>query len=102
MITVDELKEALKTVVDPEIGLSIVDLGLVYDVALDAKKCHIKMTLTSQGCPYGPQMLMATKHVAQKATGLKPDEVNVEVVWNPPWDPRTMASDDAKFMLGLL
>lgn len=102
MVTADELREALKQVVDPEIGISIVDLGLVYGIELDepGKKCCIKMTLTSQGCPVGPQIIASVSHIAKSVTGLK--DVKVDLVWSPLWDPRTMATEDGKFMLGLM
>lgn len=102
MVTADELREALKQVVDPEIGISIVDLGLIYTVDVNEaeKKVNIKMTLTSQGCPVGPQIVASVSHIAKQVTGLK--DVKVDVVWSPPWDPRTMATEDGKFMLGLM
>lgn len=96
----ENLREALRMVVDPEIGLSVIDLGLIYGIDLDENRCRIRMTLTTPGCPYGPQMISSVQHVARQATGLK--DVEVEVVWDPPWDPRTMASEDGKFMLGLM
>lgn len=99
-VTVDDLKEALKQVTDPEIGISIMELGLIYGIELDDKKCRIKMTLTGPGCPAGGQILAAVHHVARMTTGL--EDVHVDLVWDPPWDPKTMASDEVKFMLGLL
>jgi metal-sulfur cluster biosynthetic enzyme len=102
MATADEVRESLKQVVDPEIGVNIVDLGLVYGVDVDdkEKKCHVRMTLTSQACPIGPQLVASVSHIAKQVTGFK--DVKVEVVWTPPWDPRVHASEDGKFMLGLM
>lgn len=99
-VTAEDLKEALKQVTDPEIGISIVDLGLIYGIELDENKCRIRMTLTGPGCPAGGQILAAVHHVARMTTGL--EDVQVDLVWDPPWDPRTMASDEVKFMLGLM
>ena len=92
--------EALKPIQDPEIRIGIVDLGLVYDALIeDDGKVTVKMTLTTPGCPYG-EMVMTMVH---KAVGQLEGVTSVEVklVWSPPWDPRTMASDEAKDMLGI-
>ena len=90
----------LETVEDPEIGLSITDLGLVYDVTVSEDlEVHVVMTFTSMGCPYGPQL-----QAQAQAAASRPKEAgiaNVEVVFNPPWDPHTMASEDAKMILGI-
>ena len=98
----EELMDALRAVTDPEIGISIVDLGLVYGVEIDdtAKACRVKMTLTSRGCPAGGQIMAGVEHVARAASGLK--DVKVELVWEPPWDPRIHASEDGKFLLGIV
>ncbi len=99
-LTVEGVMEALKDVYDPELAINIVDLGLVYGVEIEDRSVLVKMTLTSPGCPIGP-MLQA---MAQGAvTRLFPDveSVRVELVWYPPWDPREMASEEAKDMLGI-
>jgi len=101
MPTVEEVKQALRTVVDPEIHLNIVDLGLVYGVEIiDDKTIKVDLTLTSPMCPYGPQLIAAVpKAVEEKVPGVERTDVNL--VWIPPWDPRTMASEDVKMELGI-
>ncbi|MBI3396512.1 MAG: DUF59 domain-containing protein [Spirochaetia bacterium] len=101
----DSLEEAVwtqvATVEDPEIYMSIVELGLVYDVQVDEhKKAHVKMTLTSMGCPAGPYLLSAVHAAATKVEGIT--DADVEIVWTPKWDPREMASEEAKMMMGIL
>jgi metal-sulfur cluster biosynthetic enzyme len=97
----EEVLEALKPVVDPEMNVSIVDLGLVYDVEAeeDDSKLLIKMTLTSPMCPVGPQIMGAVHSTALQIEGV--EDVDIQLVWAPPWDPRTMATDDVKMMLGI-
>ncbi len=97
--TVEELREKLAEVQDPEIGLSIVELGLVYDVAYDDGDVLITMTLTSPGCPLGPVIRGEAYAKLKEVPGVK--DVDVQIVWNPPWDPRTMASEDVKMQLGI-
>lgn len=93
--------EALRTVLDPEIGLSVVDLGLVYGVDVDAATRHVtvRMTLTTPACPYGPSLFDQARQAAKRAPGVA--EAVVVPVWEPPWNPRTMASDVAKDAMGL-
>lgn len=98
--TVDDVRDVLRAVLDPEIRLSIVDLGLVYGVGVKDGLCDIKMTLTSPGCPYGPMIIDQANFVVSRLPGIK--GCNIEVVWEPPWDPRTMASEEVKLMLGLM
>lgn len=97
--TYDELREKLREVQDPEINLSIVDLGLVYDIQLDDGTVLVTMTLTSPGCPLGPVIRGEAYAKLRELPGVK--DVDVQIVWNPPWDPRTMATDDIKMMLGI-
>ena len=105
MPTADEIREALRPVEDPEIHLSIVDLGLIYGVeATDepdgsGTNVQVNMTLTTPACPYGPMLLGQTHATAQRVPGVK--TVKINLVWNPPWDPRTMASEEAKMELGI-
>ena len=98
-LTEMDVLRALRDVEDPELGLSIVDLGLIYSIQLDEEKCRVEMTLTSQGCPIGPALMSDVQERAKEATGL--DDVEVRLVWDPPWDPAIMATDDAKFILGI-
>ncbi len=97
----DVVWENLRTVVDPELGVSIVDLGLVYDVAIEENNdVKVEMTLTSPACPVGA-VIQAQAHSAVKKLPWVKD-VNVKLVWSPRWDPRLMASEDAKMELGIL
>lgn len=97
----EEVMEAIKPITDPEINISIIDLGLVYDVEFDEddSQVNVKMTLTSPACPVGPQIMAA---VHGKVLDLEEVEnVDIQLVWSPPWDPRTMATEDVKMMLGI-
>jgi len=101
MATAEDVREALRTVFDPEIGINVVDLGLIYGIDLsdDGKRVKVQFTLTTPACPIGP-MLQA--YVQQAAAGVEGvEEVEAEIVFSPPWDPREMASDEAKFELGI-
>ncbi|MBI4603999.1 MAG: metal-sulfur cluster assembly factor [Planctomycetes bacterium] len=88
-------------IVDPEIRIGIVDLGLIYDVVFSnvGKAVEIKMTLTTPMCPYGPMLLTQVQDVANTLPGV--EDARVTLVWDPPWDPRTMASDFAKDRLNI-
>lgn len=97
--TIEELREKLAEVKDPEIDMSIVELGLVYDIAYEDGDVLITMTLTSPGCPLGPVIRGEAYAKLKEVPGVK--DVDVQIVWNPPWDPRTMASDDVKMQLGI-
>ncbi len=79
----EEVMEALKQVIDPELGLNIVDLGLIYDVQVEAGKAVVSMTLTSPGCPAGPQILGSAQAAAGTVEGV--DEAEVNLVWKPFW-----------------
>jgi metal-sulfur cluster biosynthetic enzyme len=97
----EEVLEAIKPVTDPEINISIIDLGLVYDVEFeeDDNQVNIKMTLTSPACPVGPQIMAAVHGKVLELDDV--DNVDIQLVWSPPWDPRTMATEDVKMMLGI-
>ncbi len=97
--TPELLLEKLSEVIDPELGLSIVDLGLIYDVAFDDGDVLVTMTLTSPGCPLGPVIRGEAYAKLKEVPGVK--DVDVRIVWSPPWDPRTMASEDVKMSLGI-
>ena len=84
-LTEDQVRLALRRVKDPEIGLNIVDLGLVYDVALDGADVNVDMSLTSPGCPAGPQILHEVEEQLRTLPGV--GGVNVNLVWSPPWTP---------------
>ncbi|HTB22316.1 MAG TPA: metal-sulfur cluster assembly factor [bacterium] len=101
MPTEQEVFEALKPIVDPELNLSIVDLGLIYGVKIEeeGKRVVVDMTLTSIACPVGPQLRAAVHAAAAGLPGVA--DVYVNLLFNPPWNPRTMASDDVLLHLGL-
>ena len=97
MPTKDEVVEALRQVEDPELGMDIVDLGLLYDVEIEGPNVKVIHTLTSMGCPVGPMIQEDIDRVARGVPGV--EEVDVELTFEPPWTPEKM-SDDAKFILG--
>ncbi len=100
MATEQDVLEALRTVFDPEIGINIVDLGLVYAVETpDEASVKIDFTLTSPACPVGPMIKAQIEQAASTVAGV--DHVESEIVFSPPWDPREMCSDEAKFELGI-
>jgi metal-sulfur cluster biosynthetic enzyme len=93
----EEVIDALRVVEDPELGMDIVELGLLYDVEVEGPKVHVTFSLTSMGCPVGPLI----EQQINEAVAAMPDvdEVDTELTWDPPWSPEKM-SDDAKFILG--
>ena len=101
MLTQDQVMEAMRPVSDPEIGMSIVDLGLIYgvDIEEEGKKVQVSMTLTSPMCPYGPELVAAAKNAVAGIAGV--EEAKINLVWVPRWDPRERASEDAKATLGI-
>jgi metal-sulfur cluster biosynthetic enzyme len=98
-IEADQVREALKVVVDPEIGLDIVNLGLIYNVDVHENNIKVEMTLTSPGCPVGPMLQSQVYGVCAGFPGAR--NVQVDLTWTPPWDPRTMASEEGKDILGI-
>lgn len=98
--TAEDLMEVIRTVEDPELRMSIVELGLVYGVEIDDDGATtVTMTLTSPGCPVGPMLQGQIYHLVTQLPGVVDVEVNI--VWDPPWDPRTMASEEVRMMLGI-
>ena len=97
MPTRDEVIEALRQVEDPELGMDIVDLGLLYDVEVEGPRVKVTHSLTSMGCPVGPLIQEDINRVTRAVPGV--EDVDVELTWDPPWTPDKM-SDDAKFILG--
>jgi metal-sulfur cluster biosynthetic enzyme len=95
--TRDEVIEALRQVEDPELGMDIVDLGLLYDVEVEGPRIKVTHSLTSMGCPVGPLIQEDINRVTRELPGV--EDVDVELTWDPPWTPDKM-SDDAKFILG--
>jgi metal-sulfur cluster biosynthetic enzyme len=98
--SVDGVRDAIRqNVYDPEIGINIVDLGLVYDIQVpEGNSVDVKMTLTSPGCPIGPQIIRSVQTYVKEAYP-DLDAINVHIVWDPLWDPEMM-SQEAKDALG--
>lgn len=90
-------RELLRDVIDPELGVDIVGLGLVYDVRVDDGVAVVRMTMTTPGCPLGSYLDDAVHNCLWGAPGV--DQVDVQIVWDPPWRPEMM-SDAAKAQLG--
>jgi metal-sulfur cluster biosynthetic enzyme len=89
MLTSELVRKALKGVKDPELGLNVVDIGLIYDVKVsDAGDVHITMSLTSPGCPSGPEIIGDVKQVVGDLDDV--NSVEVELVWEPYWTPERM------------
>lgn len=84
-LTEEAVRKALRRVKDPELNLSIVDLGLIYDVEIQDASVSIKMTLTSPGCPSGPEILGDAEREVRTLGGV--DDVDIEIVWEPFWTP---------------
>ena len=103
MVDKDAVLEKLDDVEDPELELSIVELGLVYDVRIETKDegqhAEIDMALTSPGCPAAAEIIAATHRAALKTEGI--DSVHVNLVWTPRWDPKIHANEDAKMDMGI-
>lgn len=84
-VTGDAVRQTLRTVKDPELNLNIIDLGLVYDVGVEDGNVHIQMTLTSPGCPAGPQIMNDIHNTLRAMDGVQ--DVDIEIVWEPYWTP---------------
>jgi len=98
--TKEEIFDTLVHVYDPEIRIGIIDLGLVYDAEVsDEGAVKVKMTLTTPACPYGEMLVTEVHKEVAAMEGVT--DMEVVLVWDPPWDPETMASDSAKDILGI-
>ena len=95
----EQILDALRNVLDPELGINIVDLGLVYDVSVEDDKVRIEYTLTTMGCPIGPLIEAQMKQFLDGVPGI--NEVDAEMVLTPPWTPDKM-SEEAKAALGMI
>ena len=84
-LTADVVRKQLRTVRDPELNLNIIDLGLVYDVEIEDGTVDVKMTLTSPGCPAGPEILGDSEQAIRALDGVR--DVQIELVWEPYWTP---------------
>jgi metal-sulfur cluster biosynthetic enzyme len=97
MATVEDVTDALRDVIDPELGLDFVELGLIYDVEIEGPAVRITYTLTSPGCPIGPQVSEQIEEFVGELEGV--EDVQPVMTFSPPWTPERM-SEDAKFALG--
>lgn len=99
----DKIREALKQVIDPELFVNIVDLGLIYEVNVEdaedeQSNVSVDMTMTSPACPAGPQLLSQSKEAVGRLEGVK--DVEIKLVMDPPWTPDRM-TEDARDQLGI-
>jgi metal-sulfur cluster biosynthetic enzyme len=97
MPTVDDVEDALTNVIDPELGLDFVELGLIYEVEIEDEDVFVTFTLTSPGCPIGPQVTEQIEEFVSELDGVS--SVQSKMVFTPPWTPEMM-SEEAKFALG--
>src|ERR687891_276657 len=96
-VTEDVVMEALEEVIDPELGLDFVSLGLVYDVEIEGPEVFITFTLTTPACPIGPQVSEQMREFVGDLEEI--EKVHPKMIFEPPWSPE-MISEDAKFALG--
>jgi len=95
--TIEDVTDALREVIDPELGLDFVELGLIYGIEIEGEVVNVTYTLTSPGCPIGPQVAEQIDEFVGELAGVS--EVNAQMTFTPPWTPDRM-SEDAKFALG--
>lgn len=98
MMVENKIREALKSVIDPELGVSIVDLGLIYDVRYEGGVAEVEMTLTSPGCPLAPIIDKKVREAVSAVPEVK--KITVELVWDPPWS-KDLLSDELKAEFGV-
>ena len=94
----EQVLEALKVVVDPELGINVVDLGLIYDVEVEDESVKVTYTLTSMGCPVGPLIEQQIQQILTTIPGVK--IVDSRMTFDPPWSPERM-SEEAKLAMGM-
>ena len=97
VLSEDDVLEALEEVIDPELGLDFVSLGLVYDVDIEGDEVYVTFTLTTPACPIGPQVSEQMKEFVGDLPGVS--AVHQKMIFDPPWSPEMM-TEDAKFALG--
>jgi len=90
-VTEAQALDALKQVIDPELGINLVDLGLVYDVAIEGADVHVKMTLTTPGCPMHDSLVMGAERALRRIPGV--GSTAVELVWSPSWNPNMISPE---------
>ncbi len=103
MVDETQVMQSLQAVEDPELDISIVDLGLVYAVRFETRDeglhAEIDLTLTSPGCPAAPEIMAAAHRATLQTDGL--ESVHINLVWSPRWDPRVHATEDARMDMGI-
>ncbi len=97
MVTKEDVLKAIEAVIDPELGINIVDLGLIYDIRIENGGVYVKMTLSAKGCPLHASIISGVENVIKRMDDIK--EVDVQVVWDPPWTPDRL-SQEAKKKIG--
>jgi metal-sulfur cluster biosynthetic enzyme len=97
MVSVEDVQEVLRDVIDPELGLDFVELGLIYDIAVEGGSVKVTYTLTTPACPIGPQVAEQIDEYVSELDGV--EQVEPVMTFSPPWTPERM-SEDAKFALG--
>jgi metal-sulfur cluster biosynthetic enzyme len=97
MVSVEEVQEVLRDVIDPELGLDFVELGLIYDIEVEGGNVKITFSLTTPACPIGPQVSEQIEEYVLELAGV--EQVEPVMTFSPPWTPERM-SEDAKFALG--
>ncbi|MFM9164051.1 MAG: metal-sulfur cluster assembly factor [Solirubrobacterales bacterium] len=97
MATVEEVETALTNVIDPELGLDFVELGLIYGIEVDGPDVSVTYTLTTPACPIGPMVAQQIEEFVSELDGV--ESVESSMIFTPPWSPE-MWSEDAKFALG--
>ena len=97
-VTEDAVRLALRRVKDPEVNLNIVDMGLIYEIAVDGPNVSVDMSLTSPGCPSGPEIMGDAERQLREIPGV--GAVSLNLVWSPPWTPDRM-TDEARDQLGI-
>ena len=98
-MTETQVRKTLKGVIDPELGINIVDLGLIYEVKIEGKRVEIVMTLTTPGCPLGGFFCDQVREAVAAGLKIESEQVGVEIVFDPPWSQELM-SEEAKAQLG--
>jgi len=97
MVSVEDVQEVLRDVIDPELGLDFVELGLIYDIQVEGPNVKVTYTLTTPACPIGPQVSEQIQEYVSELDGI--EQVEPVMTFSPPWTPERM-SEDAKFALG--
>ena len=103
MVEESDIRDSLKEVEDPEMKISVIELGLIYDIRIEEKDdgthAEIDMTLTSPGCPVAPELMSAVHRSALATEGI--ESVHVNLTFSPLWDPRVHSSEDAQMDMGI-